>query len=315
MSKRAFHSVPNSTNVKMKHGVLLLFVAVLYVLSQKALGLRCRTDEGISRDDSRRVTRTCMRRITMEDSENYDEYENYDSNESGNADYGQNSHSRNNNRGRNSNNRGNSHHNNRRNHHERGHNQGYDYGNNRNGNQNWNGDYNGGRRYKRQLLTYPSGMAFSQYNPFGGNSGPGYDFNRNQYPSQNSNFDFFQGSESGNNYNNRNNNNNYNNRGSYNGNDNANKSCLMQCFFEEMKMTSNEGFPDKHKVLHVITEEMRDRELKDFYTDSIQECFHILDLGNKSDKCDYSRNLVTCLSERAKSNCDDWNGNSSILFN
>lgn len=80
-------------------------------------------------------------------------------------------------------------------------------------------------------------------------------------------------------------------------------------------MTSNEGFPDKHKVLHVITEEIRDRELKDFYTDSIQECFHILDLGNKSDKCDYAKNLVTCMSERAKSNCDDWNGSNNILIN
>lgn len=88
----------------------------------------------------------------------------------------------------------------------------------------------------------------------------------------------------------------------------------MQCFFEEMKMTSNDGYPDRHKVLHVLTDELRSRELKDFYSDSIQECFEVLNLERKKEKCEYSRNLVTCLSERAKTNCDDWNDSENILF-
>lgn len=311
----------------MKRGVILLILAILYV-SNKTEGLRCRTDEGLSHDEAKRVTRTCMRRLTSEDGDNYDEYENYDSNESGSSEFGRdrsNSHSNNNNnnRGRKNNNHKN---NNRRNQNRQGSNQGRDHqgydSNSRNNRQNWNVDWN--RRYKRQI-GYPYGS--QTYNPFGGSAG--YDFNRNSY--SNSGFDFYQGSESStaNNNNHRtfdsnNNGNSFstNNRGNSNFNSNSNdnsqssnKSCLMQCFFEEMKMTSNEGLPDRHKVLHVITEEIRDRELKDFYTDSIQECFHILDLGNKSDKCEYSKNLVSCLSERAKTNCDDWNGSTSILFN
>lgn len=77
--------------------------------------------------------------------------------------------------------------------------------------------------------------------------------------------------------------------------------------------TNNEGFPDKHKALHVLTKELRDHELKDFYTDSIQECFHMIDLEQRRDKCQYSKNLITCLTERAKSNCADWNGNTVIF--
>lgn len=81
-----------------------------------------------------------------------------------------------------------------------------------------------------------------------------------------------------------------------------------------MKMTNTEGFPDRHKVLHVITDEIRDRELKDFYSDSIQECFAVMELDNKREKCQFSKNLVTCLTERAKTNCDDWNDDENLLF-
>jgi hypothetical protein len=79
--------------------------------------------------------------------------------------------------------------------------------------------------------------------------------------------------------------------------------------------TNNEGFPDKHKALHVLTKELRDRELKDFYTDSIQECFRMMDLEPKlhRDNCLYSKNLITCLAERAKMNCADWDGESVIF--
>lgn len=79
--------------------------------------------------------------------------------------------------------------------------------------------------------------------------------------------------------------------------------------------TNNEGFPDKHKALHVMTKELRDRELKDFYTDSIQECFHMMDIDPKlrRDNCFYSKNLITCLAERAKMNCADWDGETVIF--
>ena len=92
------------------------------------------------------------------------------------------------------------------------------------------------------------------------------------------------------------------------------RACLMQCFFQEMKMTNNVGFPDKHKVLHVVTKDLRDHELKDFYIDSIQECFHMIGMDNKlKDKCDYSMKFVTCLAERGQANCNDWE-NEAIMF-
>uniref|UniRef100_A0A182JZ02 Odorant-binding protein 29 n=1 Tax=Anopheles christyi TaxID=43041 RepID=A0A182JZ02_9DIPT len=93
------------------------------------------------------------------------------------------------------------------------------------------------------------------------------------------------------------------------------RACLMQCFFEEMKATSSDGFPEKHKVLHVITKDIREHELREFYVDSIQECFHMLGLDNRlKDKCAYSMRFVTCLSDRFETNCDDWESVTSAMF-
>nr|QXO35505.1 odorant binding protein Obp29 [Anopheles coluzzii] len=93
------------------------------------------------------------------------------------------------------------------------------------------------------------------------------------------------------------------------------RACLMQCFFEEMKATNADGFPEKHKVLHVITKDIREHELREFYVDSIQECFHMLGLDNRlKDKCDYSMRFVTCLSDRFETNCDDWESVTSAMF-
>lgn len=81
-----------------------------------------------------------------------------------------------------------------------------------------------------------------------------------------------------------------------------------------MKMTNNEGLPDKHKVLHVVTKDLRDYELRDFYTDSIQECFHMISMDNRiRDKCDYSMRFVTCLADRGQANCNDWE-NETLIF-
>jgi hypothetical protein len=78
--------------------------------------------------------------------------------------------------------------------------------------------------------------------------------------------------------------------------------------------TNSDGFPDKLKANQILTKEIRDHQLKDFFTDTIQECFHVLDLDKKRDKCDYSRNLVNCFTERGKMNCDDWQEDSNGLF-
>jgi PBP/GOBP family len=92
------------------------------------------------------------------------------------------------------------------------------------------------------------------------------------------------------------------------------RSCIIQCFLQEMKMTNTDGFPDKHKANQILTKDIRDRQLKDFFSDTIQECFHVLDLDKKRDKCDYSRNLVNCFAERGKMNCDDWQDDANGLF-
>lgn len=81
--------------------------------------------------------------------------------------------------------------------------------------------------------------------------------------------------------------------------------------------TNRDGLPDKHKMLAVMTRDIRDGQLRDFYVDTIHECHRILeqtdDGGHSSrDRCAFSRNLVTCLSERARANCEDFH--DSMLF-
>lgn len=78
--------------------------------------------------------------------------------------------------------------------------------------------------------------------------------------------------------------------------------------------TNDRQLPDKHKVIQIITKDLRDKELKEFYVNSIQECFYILELDHpRSAKCEFSTRLLQCLAERARSNCDDWD-NRTIIF-
>uniref|UniRef100_A0A1B0FQ79 Uncharacterized protein n=1 Tax=Glossina morsitans morsitans TaxID=37546 RepID=A0A1B0FQ79_GLOMM len=116
------------------------------------------------------------------------------------------------------------------------------------------------------------------------------------------------------NYNNNNNNNStrynnrYNNKSKNSNNNNSTDSfCLAHCFFEQMQMLNNRRYPDQHKVLYVLTKDIRDRELRNFYTDTIHQCFHYLESQHRRDKCQFSRDLINCMTEYAKGNCDDWN--------
>lgn len=67
-------------------------------------------------------------------------------------------------------------------------------------------------------------------------------------------------------------------------------------------------------MLYILTKDLRDRELRNFYTDTIQECFRYLEIQKKRDACQFSRDLITCMTEYAKGNCDDWN-EFNIMFN
>lgn len=70
-------------------------------------------------------------------------------------------------------------------------------------------------------------------------------------------------------------------------------------------------------MLNVLAKEIKEKQLRDFYVDSIQQCFHMVEMVNnhhkKKNKCIYTQDIVTCLSERAKANCDDF-GEEMMMF-
>ncbi|KPJ08606.1 hypothetical protein RR48_12359 [Papilio machaon] len=88
-------------------------------------------------------------------------------------------------------------------------------------------------------------------------------------------------------------------------NDNA---CALHCFVDALKMTDDTGFPNKHLVRQVITKDIEDQELKDFLQQSADDCFQIL-RANKVNKCEFSKNLLICLTDKGKANCDDLKSN------
>jgi hypothetical protein len=68
-------------------------------------------------------------------------------------------------------------------------------------------------------------------------------------------------------------------------------------------------------MINVLATPIRDRELKDFYIDSIQECNRMMNRDPKAhrDNCLFSKNVITCLADRAKMNCADFE-TESIMF-
>ncbi|XP_049539069.1 general odorant-binding protein 71 [Anopheles darlingi] len=283
-------------------GVLVVLLAALGTLSQTE-ALRCRTDDGPSTEEVRQIVRTCLNKISNAHSENRssDEYPDYDSSYKDSSEEhtsGGNTRNRGNNydgrhdssdRSRGSNRATqqesrpmSDRQNDRRYDHQY---QQHDYERNQRG------------RLRRQYPQYPG---YGSNPPFESSSlGNGADeWSRGRGNTMMSG----QGNGPGN--------------GSRNGTSlDRDRSCLMQCFFEQLKATDSNGLPERHKVLHVITRDIRNRELRDFYVDSIQECFHMLGLDPRlKDKCDYAMRLVTCLTDRFQSNCSDWEMDSTAMF-
>ncbi|XP_053670886.1 general odorant-binding protein 71 [Anopheles nili] len=303
---------------------VIVFLVLLLDVPQPVVGLRCRTGEGPSSEDVKRIVQTCLNKITNAGSENRssDEYADYDSSESDGA--SDEKSGKQNDTGRRHG--PNKHLLDRRQ-------DGNDWGNGNRMNwpsesgrrypmdrrDRWNGDDRGGRSRmgerdrdrdrtdEDQYMMREYGRHYSNrrkrqyYGGPGGPGGSGGEYGRNQSPSGNGEF----GTSSGN--------------GSRSGNSSSSierdRACLMQCFFEELKATNADGLPEKHKVLHVITKDIREHQLREFYIDSIQECFHMIGMDNRlKDKCDYSMRFVTCLSDRFQSNCDDWDSITSAMF-
>lgn len=83
--------------------------------------------------------------------------------------------------------------------------------------------------------------------------------------------------------------------------------CIVHCIFRQMKMVNEHSHPDKGSVMNVMTQRIRDPELKDFIQESIDECFDILLTGgNVNGRCDFAKNLALCLEEKGKRHCEDW---------
>ncbi|XP_076380282.1 odorant-binding protein 59a [Megalopta genalis] len=91
----------------------------------------------------------------------------------------------------------------------------------------------------------------------------------------------------------------------YNNNTDHEKACVIQCFFNELNVVDQNGFPDRDSVIPLMNQDIRDPELKDFVEESIIECFRYLDT-NKKDKCEFSQNLLKCLAEKGQQKCEDW---------
>ncbi|EDV56678.1 general odorant-binding protein 71 [Drosophila erecta] len=93
--------------------------------------------------------------------------------------------------------------------------------------------------------------------------------------------------------------------------------CVAQCFFEQMNMVDGNGMPDRRKVSYMLTKDLRDRELRNFYTDTVQQCFRYLESNGRGrhHKCAVARELVKCMSEYAKAQCEDWEEHGNMLFN
>ncbi|XP_052901113.1 general odorant-binding protein 71 [Anopheles moucheti] len=298
-------------------GVCAVIVLVFLLgTSQPVEGLRCSTGEGPSTEDVKRIVRTCLNKVTNSSSDNRtsDEYPNYDSSASDESDEetGHGDGSRQGTTGQSyydrrydGNDRGNGGMNRPE---ERGRRQQMDRRDQRNGDDRHGrsrmGDHGRERNDEERQMMLDYGRSYQRrkrqyYGVQGTSTSTGGEYmSYGRPPPQ------YGESVSGN--------------GSRGGNSSTierDRACLMQCFFEELKATNAEGFPEKHKVLHVITKDIREHELREFYIDSIQECFHMLALDNRlKDKCDYSMRFVTCLSDRFESNCDDWDSVTSAMF-
>lgn len=90
--------------------------------------------------------------------------------------------------------------------------------------------------------------------------------------------------------------------------------CMTHCLFRELNVLNNEDYPDKHKIYYVLTRNVRNTDIREFFSDSIHECFQLLEQEKRRDNsCDYSKNLLNCMVQYAKANCDDWDDHS-LMF-
>ncbi|XP_025409414.1 probable serine/threonine-protein kinase clkA isoform X2 [Sipha flava] len=85
---------------------------------------------------------------------------------------------------------------------------------------------------------------------------------------------------------------------------------------DKMDALNSNSRPDKPSIVNIMTNQIKDVELKEFLQDSIDECFDTLELDVHNNKCEFSKNFAMCMENKAQRNCDDWDESaSSSRFN
>ncbi|RZF38723.1 hypothetical protein LSTR_LSTR014381 [Laodelphax striatellus] len=84
--------------------------------------------------------------------------------------------------------------------------------------------------------------------------------------------------------------------------------CIIHCVFQQMRMVGSSSKPDKNSVLSVMTQKIRNPELREFIQDSVNDCFEAVESEPQYQigKCDFSKKLALCLEEKGQQNCEDW---------
>lgn len=74
-------------------------------------------------------------------------------------------------------------------------------------------------------------------------------------------------------------------------------------YFSFFLKVDQRGFPEMNSVTEIMTENIMDPELRDFVEESIFECFQYLQNNRNQDKCKFSQNLLSCLSDKGSEVC------------
>nr|CCD17833.1 putative odorant binding protein 64 [Nasonia vitripennis] len=84
--------------------------------------------------------------------------------------------------------------------------------------------------------------------------------------------------------------------------------CVTQCFFNELNLVDQRGFPERSAVIGIMTQNIQDPELRDFVEESVIECYHYINNNNsgRQEKCQFSQSLLSCLAEKGSERCEDW---------
>nr|QKN21216.1 odorant-binding protein [Zeugodacus cucurbitae] len=320
-----------------------LWITLLLLYCSTCYALKCRTDDGPSESELKRITRSCMRKIGENahpmggGSMNFNNNHNHpygslhqsnfgpqhgsNSRYDYNYDYDANADQYYGNTNNNNNNYNNNNYNNNNGNYDRDRNvlqqrnrerqQTNRSDNNRSGSASSGSSNNNGGRYDNNDGNGNRGSAGGN-GDVGNRGGNGGTNNGGRNSGGNGGGGGGGNNQRGFTQNNSNNNNNNNNRNGKN--DTADAACVVHCFFEELNMLNSDDYPDRYKVQYGLTRDLRDRELRNFYTDTIQDCFHYLESQRRRDKCHYSRDLINCMTEYAKVNCDDWQ-EVNMVFN